>query len=332
MPPSAQPLSRAPAPRSRAFALELGGVVPVLPAAICEAGERAAFHSVEFFTARLPNPNTRLAYGRAVAGFCAWCSERQLTLPALSSPLIATYFHELAERRSPASVNQHLSGIRQWLEWLTHVGVLPSNPAAPVRGVRVSRSEGKTPVLEREQARRLFASLDGPDLVMRRDRALLAVMLYDLVRVGAVVRMRVRDFLDQDGTAWLSLREKGGKERRIPAHHLVRADLRAYLADVGLVERNAPLFQSAPRGQGLSGKPLDRSSVLAIVKRRCQAVGLPAAICNHSFRATGITLHQENGGSLQAAARLAGHADPRTTQLYDRSGASARIDVERVHL
>lgn len=313
-------------------------LVASCPKAISDAGERAAFHSLEFFTARLPNANTRAAYGRAVADFCAWCETRALPLPALSSPLVAAYFHELGETLSPSSANLHLSGVRQWLEWLTRSGVLPSNPAAAVRGVRLSREEGKTPVLEREQARRLFASLDGAnDLAGRRDRALLAVMLYDFVRVGAVVRMRVRDFQDNDGAAWLLLREKGGKERRLPAHHLVREYVHAYLDIAGLSRSEharAPLFQSAPgRAKALSGKPLDRSAVLGMVKRRCRDVGLPASICNHSFRATGITLHQENGGDIEAAARLAGHADTRTTQLYNRkSRRISIIEVERVHL
>jgi hypothetical protein len=40
-------------------------------------------------------------------------------------------------------------------------------------------------------------------------------MLFGLVRVGAVVRMRVRDFDDRAGEASLVLREKGGKERRL---------------------------------------------------------------------------------------------------------------------
>jgi integrase len=73
--------------------------------------------------------------------------------------------------------------------------------------------------------------------------------------------------------------------------------------------------------------------VLGIVKRRCREVGLPASICNHSFRATGITLHQENGGDIEAAARLAGHADTRTTQIYNRmSGGVSSVEVERVRL
>jgi integrase len=204
--------------------------------------------------------------------------------------------------------------------------------------MRLSREEGKTPVLQREQARRLFASLEGADDVIAvRDRAVLAIMLYGFVRVSAVVRMRVPDFQEQEGLAWLILREKGGKERCLPAHHLVRGYVRAYLDLAGISDRTsakAPLFQSAPgHSRMISGKPLDRSAVLGIVKRRCRDVGLPASICSHSFRATGITLHQENGGDIEAAARLAGHADTRTTQLYNRkSRRVSSAEVERVQL
>jgi site-specific recombinase XerC len=127
--------------------------------------------------------------------------------------VIAAYFQQLTARLHPSSAHLHLSGIRHWLEWLTRAGVLPSSPAAAVRGIRLSREEGKTPVLEREQVRRLFAALDRADVVSRRDRALLAVMLYDFVRVGAVVRMRQRDFRDRGETAWLVHRRRDALKR-----------------------------------------------------------------------------------------------------------------------
>jgi hypothetical protein len=41
-------------------------------------------------------------------------------------------------------------------------------------------------------------------------------MLYDFVRVGAVVRMRVRDYQDLGQPAWLVLREMGGKRAACP--------------------------------------------------------------------------------------------------------------------
>src|SRR5262249_9774821 len=153
----------------------------------------------------------------------------------------------------------------------------------------------------------LLASIGAGDIVALRDRAILCVMLFGFVRVGAVSGLRVRDF-DDTGDGWLSIREKGAKERRIPAHHQAREAIRAYIAAACLEPRStAPLFQTAPARTGrLSGLPMSRDDIWAMVKRRSKAAGLSASICNHSFRATGLTIHHENGGTLEAGAELAG--------------------------
>jgi len=136
--------------------------------------------------------------------------------------------------------------------------------------------------------------------------------------------------------AWLVLREKGGKQRRIPCHHRIRENVRAYLLAAAFLDTRSkePLFQSAPRhNKALSGQGMTRRDVLAMVKRRCAAAGLPSSICNHSFRATGITIHAENGGRIEDAAALAGHASTRTTQLYNRKSRKIqRAEVERVQI
>jgi integrase/recombinase XerD len=198
-------------------------------------------------------------------------------------------------------------------------------------------------VLEREDARKLLASLDdkAPDGAPRprtvidlRDRAAVAVMLYNWLRVEALCSMRVADFVDNPAGAYLVAREKGGKERKLPAHHVAAEALRAYLEAGGLLEgdKKSPLFQSAPARSGkLSGKRIPGRNMLAMVKRRCADAGLPQDVGCHSLRATGITTHQENGGRIEDAARLAGHADVRTTALYDRSKKKLeRSEVERV--
>jgi len=308
-----------------------------LPPLVVEAGPPAQEATVEFFTARIPNPHTRAAYGRAVGRFCEWCQTQHLRLEQITPPAIAAYLQILGGALSVASIKLTASGLRNWLAFLTERGVLRGNPAASVRTPRLVVREGKTPVLERVEARALFASLDAADasdVLALRDRAVFAVMLFGFVRVGAVVKMQVRDFEEGDN-AWLVLHEKGGRERRIPCHHKTRDYLRAYLEAARLErESRLPLFQSAPHRTGaLSGLALNRRDVLRIVKRRCKAVGLPASVCNHSFRATGITIHQENGGDIVEAQQLAGHADVRTTQLYNRKhGKLLRAEVERVQL
>jgi site-specific recombinase XerD len=299
-----------------------GGVSMLVPAIIAEAGEHAADATLEFFTARIPNAHTRKAYGRAVFTFCSWCAARRVSLQNLKAATISAYLHGLQdgeEGMSLASVKLTASGLRHWLDFLTERGVLEHNPARSVRTPRLVVREGKTPVFSRDDGRRLFASLDDAavsgDLRALRDRALMALMLYGFVRVGAAVAMRVRDFEDEGEHANLVLHEKGGKERRIACHHKTREYLRAYVQAAGFEARaKVALFQTAPRRSAtLTGVAMSIDDALRAVKRRCRAAALPSSICNHSFRATGITVHQENGGRLEDAQELAGHADARTS-------------------
>ena len=55
-----------------------------------------------------------------------------------------------------------------------------------------------------------------------------------------------------------------------------------------------------------------------MLKRRLRDAGVSTIYSNHSLRAAGITNFLENGGSLEAAQRMASHPDSRTTKLYDR--------------
>ena len=72
----------APMPIPSPWSLARGGAVgdgclsTALPRLISTAGERAAIHSREFIAARIANPRTRAAYGRAIVEFCGWCEER----------------------------------------------------------------------------------------------------------------------------------------------------------------------------------------------------------------------------------------------------------------
>ena len=54
---------------------------------------------------------------------------------------------------------------------------------------------GKTPVLTAEEARQLLDSIDTTTLVGLRDRALIGVMTFAFAHIGAVVAMRVEDYL-----------------------------------------------------------------------------------------------------------------------------------------
>ena len=229
------------------------------------------------------------------------------------------------------TVKQHLAAIRALCDWLVVHQVLPVNPAAAVRGPKHVVTKGATPVLTPAEARALLDRIDTGTRVGLRDRALLSVMVYSFARVSAAVGMRRQDYFRQRTRGWLRLHEKGGKRHDVPAHHHAEEAVEAYLAAGGVEDAKAPLFQSVDRAGGLSGRPLGRRAVLAMIKRRASAAGLPASTCCHTFRATGITAYLSNGGTLEHAQRIAGHSSPKTTKLYDRTADTVTLDeIERI--
>jgi integrase len=218
-------------------------------------------------------------------------------------------------------------------DWLVVGQVLPMNPAASVRGPKHIVKRGKTPVLSAEDARKLLDSIDITSVVGLRDRALIAVMVYSFARVGAVVGMRVEDFYQNGRRSWFRLHEKGGKFHEVPAHHNAEAYLDAYLEAAGIAQdKKTPLFRSTrAKTKQLTPNGLTRTDALRMVKRRARAAGLPAAVCCHTFRATGITAYLENGGTIENAQAIAAHESPRTTKLYDRTSDALTLDeIERI--
>ena len=306
------------------------GADVALPALIVDAGPDAVARFLEFFAGRIANERTRAAYGRAVGQFLAWCEARGLGLESVSPLHVAAYIR--THPGSVPTVKQHLVAIRVFCDWLVVSRVLPVNPAAAVRGPKHVVTKGATPVLSPAEARKLLETIDTGALAGLRDRALLSVMLYSFARVSAVLGMRRQDYFGQGSRGWLRLHEKGGKRHDVPAHHRAAAALDAYVAAAALEGPKAALFQTMdPAGRRLTGRALERRVVLAMVKRRAAAAGLPSSTCCHTFRATGITAYLSNGGTLEHAQQIAGHASPKTTKLYDRTADTVTVDeIERI--
>ncbi len=304
-----------------------------LPALVAREGKHTADRFIEFFTANIRNPNTRLAYSRAIAQFLNWCGERGAGLHDTKPVIVAAYI----EQHSGAvpTIKQHLAAIRMLFDWLVIGQVLPMNPAASVRAPRYSIKRGKTPVLSGNEARRLLDSIDTSHTVGLRDRALIALMVYSFARVSAVVQMRVRDYYANGKRYWIRLHEKGGKFHEVPVHHSAEEYLDAYLNAAGIAsEKNSSLFRTAQgRTRQLTKKNMSRFDAYRMIRRRAEDAGINAAIGCHTFRATGITAYLENGGTIEHAQAIAAHESPRTTKLYDRTSDAITLDeIERIVL
>jgi integrase/recombinase XerD len=303
-----------------------------MPPVLFLANDHAARRFWEFFTANIPNSNTRRAYFGAAGRFSAWCLRNGLTEIAGIQPIhVAAWLQELGRDHSRPTVKQHLAAIRMLFDWLIVGQLLPYNPAASVRGPKHSVKRGKTPVLSTEEMRDLLDSIEIDTLLGLRDRALIGLMAYTFARVGAAVAMRVEDYYVQGRRGWVRLHEKGGKVNEMPAHHRLEEFLDAYIEAAALGDDpEGPLFRSWRNGV-LVRRPINQSNIHHMIRRRAGEAGIATRIGCHSFRATGITNYLKNGGRLEVAQQMASHESSRTTGLYDRRGDEISLDeVERI--
>jgi integrase len=180
-----------------------------------------------------------------------------------------------------------------------------------------------------EDARKLLDAIPTDSFQGLRDRALIAVMFFSFARVSAVVGMRGGDFYQNGRRHWFRLLEKGGKHHEVPVHHKAQDYVLEYLERLR-IRPTEPLFQTF-RGDHPTGRALSRREAHNLIRRRAAAAGINAPVSPHSFRATGITIYLENGGTLETAQKIAAHESPRTIKLYDRTNDQLTLDeIERI--
>jgi hypothetical protein len=83
--------------------------------------------------------------------------------------------------------------LRMVFHWLVLGPVLPMNPAAAVRGHTHVVKTGKTAVLDGSEWRRLLDAIPTDTVRDRRDRALIATLIYSFARISAALKMKVDD-------------------------------------------------------------------------------------------------------------------------------------------
>lgn len=304
-----------------------------IPRIITDSGNAARFAWEEFFYGRIRSAHTRRAYHRAVRDFLKWCEPTGLPLSAISPANVGLYLDSLTLATS--SKKQVLAGLRHFFDGLVTRHAIALNPASSVRAERYQVIEGKTPEITVKQARTLLSSIDTSDCVGLRDKTIIAILIYTSARVGAVAKLRCKDLYDTGDQYCLRFNDKGGKSREIPVRHDLQRLLANYLQSASVMVELYPdqaLFRTTiTKTKQLTDRPMTAGDMGRMVKRRMRAAGLPNRLSPHSFRVATITDLLSQGVPLEDVQHLAGHADPRTTRLYDRRQRNVtRNIIERI--
>lgn len=271
---------------------------------------------------RYASEHTRTAYRRDLGYWLGWCQAHDLHPLQVRMADVDDWMTDQREvgvrgDGHPAarrSIARRLSVISSWYEYLIRntandpVPLMTYNPAATDARPDIDKDHSPTLAISRAEADRLIEAADADGL---RSSAIIRFMLTNAARCGVITTMQIRQLGHDRGHRIVDMIIKGGHTKRDPLPPSTAAAIDDYLASRGNPSEGL-VFVTAPGG------PVDESYLFRLVQRLAHRAGLDDAgrLSPHSLRRTAITEALE-ATDLRRAQDLAGHADPRTTRLYD---------------
>jgi len=298
--------------------------VPIFPTsrpltAAAFQGLAAVPPEVEWF-ANLGNKATRRGYENALQDFMRFTGIlRPEEFRVVTRAHVIAWRDDLTRRALSATTVRHrLSALASLFEYLCDKNTVTHNPVKGVKRPVPETYEGKTPALGDHQARQLLDAPDGATLKGKRDRAMLATLLYHALRREELCKLTVKDFRhSRRGVPHLKVSGKGGKTRYLPLHPAASGLIIEYLEAAGHgADEAGALFRPVHRNRGdAGGKAVTPDAVYKMVRAYSAALGFE--IGAHSLRATAATNALDHQADIAKVQEWLGHANISTTRIYD---------------
>jgi integrase/recombinase XerD len=217
-----------------------------------------------------------------------------------------------------STVTTMMHGVRGSFRFAHIDGLIPSDPAVYARLPKVHRDESRTQGLDRLE---LIRFLQVAQTIGVNHGALAYLLGINALRAFEAAAVRIEDYAESlRGHRVLHVVGKGIKPATMP---LTVPVLRVLEACRG--QRATGVLILRP----VSGRPIDRRDAYRMVARIAKTADIPRHLSPHSIRHAAITNALVAGVPLRDAQILARHADPRTTEHYDR--ARGNLDRHGVH-
>ena len=263
---------------------------------------------------------THTLYAFQLRRWFSWCEDNGLDpLIGIQRAHVELYIRRLGESGlMDSSVVTMMHGVRGFFRYAHIDGTIAADPAVYARLPKVHRDESRTQGLDRLE---LIRFLQVAQTLTVHHGALAFLLGINALRASEAAAVRIEDYAETlRGHRVLHLVGKGSKPATMP---LTVPVLRVLEACRG--ERTTGHLILRP----VTSNPIDRRDAYRMVQRIAKAAGIPRHISPHSLRHAAITNAFDAGVPLRDAQILARHADPRTTEHYDR--ARGNLDRHGVH-
>jgi integrase/recombinase XerD len=285
-------------------------------------------------------PRTLDAYARGLSEYLAFCASISAEPVSAGREHVARFVRHLTGRPSQhrganssssgrpclsnATVQQRLTAVRLFYDYLVEEGLRDSNPVGRGRYAPGARAGGthrrglvprqvRLPWIPDETDWRAILAAAQQEPI--RNRTMLALGYDAGLRREELCRLRTDDL--DPGHRLLRVRAETTKSRRervVPYSAVSGELLRAYLAHrAGISRARGPLFLSESRRN--HAQPLTPWTWSKVVRRIAFAAGV-SRFGTHTLRHLCLTDLARAGWELHAIATFAGHRDPATTMQY----------------
>jgi len=260
--------------------------------------------------------SSKALYKRTIAQYFNWLKKQKLTLDIVTVAEVINYKQELlSSGMSPLSVGSYITVVRKFYQWAEANKLYP-NIAKDVKTPK-RKQQFKKQSLTDIQAKSLldyYKELEGE---VKRDYAIVSLLLRTGLRTIELIRANVEDITFKEGKRVLLIQGKGRDEKD---NFVILTDkafkpIEEYIQTRGAHKVKEPLFISASNNN--IGGRLTTRAISRIVKEGLKEIGLnDRSLTAHSLRHTTAVSLIRRGVSLEHIQGVLRHSNPATTQIY----------------
>jgi len=273
-------------------------------------------------------PVTVSNYLTDLQAFAQWLQQRaegQVSLTSINPADVRDYCVYLQETQhlSPGTINRRLQAIRKFAKFALAAGLAETNPTVGLKLLREERASRGRMLSPDEVARLVEAVHNGQRSLVKRDQAIILLVVHAGLKVGELVNLRVTDFEpSEEGGAITVRRQDQDRRRKVLLSPEVCSALQAYLR----VRLAPPTVENLFLSQ--KGTPISARSIQRLIREHAAAAGLGEVSASTLRRTYAQTVWKKTADLSQVASAL-GHTRLKSTIRYIASLLEDTSEIPR---
>jgi site-specific recombinase XerD len=271
----------------------------------------------EALTQAALSSSTIVNYLADLRAFLRWGKQkiaREFSLLQVSQKHIRLYRSHLDQelKRAASTINRHLMALRKFYTFAQEIGFLAIDPTSGVSLISDQGQSSARSLSKEEIEKLLIAAQNGSRAgLVRRDLAILHLLLYTGLRVSEIVDLKKEDIIFDDPGVILQVgpNQHETQARYLPLSSEVCKVLHHYLLVRPQTAATEHFFLSQ------EGRPLSKRTVQRIVSDCAKAAGLEGVSAQSMRRTFALQLFS-NTDDLALVSKRLGHQTVSITEQY----------------